>query len=47
MVTKIKSIMEFAGAWKTLSEEEIVDMANLIETLRKEFTRDIINNNSY
>ncbi len=39
---KKKDIMEFAGAWKSMSDEEAEEMKLVIERLRKRSTRELL-----
>ena len=42
ILPKKKSIMEFAGAWKDMSEKETEEMKNNIKKLRKNATKELI-----
>lgn len=42
ILPKKRSIMEFAGAWSHLSEEEINDIKKSIEELRKNATKSLL-----
>lgn len=41
-LSKKRDIMEFAGAWKDVSEEEIEDMKNIINRLGENASRKLI-----
>lgn len=41
-MSKRKNIMDFAGAWKNLSYEEIDYMKKIINNVRKKSTKDLL-----
>ncbi len=44
---KKKSIMEFAGIWKDMSDEDAEEIKNNIKKLRKKSTKELIENDIY
>ncbi len=42
LLSKKRDIMEFAGVWKNVSEEEIKELKNEIKKIRRKSTEDLL-----